>query len=86
MVTDYLPAWCLAYEDRFREVNVSKARVSHRSEMAGPFNRGDTITDKHFYFIFIRSFVIELPHDKTCLRGFFDQARHKPACAATEAS
>ena len=25
-------------------------------------------------------------HEKTCLRGFSDQARHKPACSATEAS
>ena len=25
--------------------------VSHKSEMAGPFNRGDTIINKHFTFI-----------------------------------
>ena len=24
--------------------------MSHKSEMAGPFNRGDTITNKHFTF------------------------------------
>ena len=41
---------CLAYKDMIREVNVSKARVSHKSEVAGPFNRDDTIIDKHLTF------------------------------------
>ena len=27
-----------------------QAEVSHKSEMAGPFNRGDTIINKHFTF------------------------------------
>ena len=26
--------------------------VSHKSDMAGPFNRGDTITNKHFTLLF----------------------------------
>ena len=25
-----------------------QVRVSHKSEMAGPFNRGDTIINKHY--------------------------------------
>ena len=28
-----------------------QVEVSHKSEMAGPFNRGDTIINKHFSFI-----------------------------------
>ena len=36
--------------DRIREVNMSKPRVSHKSEMAGPFNRGDSVINKHFTF------------------------------------
>ena len=28
-----------------------QVEVSHKSEMAGPFNRGDTIINKHFTFI-----------------------------------
>ena len=27
-----------------------QVEVSHKSEMAGPFNRGDTIINKHFYY------------------------------------
>ena len=27
-----------------------QVKVSHMSEMAGPFNRGDTIINKHFTF------------------------------------
>ena len=27
-----------------------QVEVSHKSEMAGPFNRGDTIINKHFTF------------------------------------
>ena len=30
-----------------------QVKVSHKSEMAGPFNRGDTIINKHFTFIAI---------------------------------
>ena len=29
-----------------------QVEVSHKSEMAGPFNRGDTIINKHFTFTF----------------------------------
>ena len=29
-----------------------QVEVSHKSEMAGPFNRGDTIINKHFTFYF----------------------------------
>ena len=29
-----------------------QVEVSHKSEMAGPFNRGDTIINKHFTFIY----------------------------------
>ena len=51
MITDCLPARCLAYKGRLQEVNVSKAKVSHKSEIAGPFNRGDTIINTlHFTF------------------------------------
>ena len=53
MVTDSIPARCLAYKDRIWEVNVSKVRVSHKSEMAGLFYRGDTIINKHFIFVSI---------------------------------
>ena len=28
-----------------------QVKVSHKSEMAGPFNRGDTIINKHIYSI-----------------------------------
>ena len=28
--------------------------MSHKSEMAGPLNRGDTIINKHFTFTFIK--------------------------------
>ena len=28
-----------------------QVEVSHKSEMAGPFNRGDTIINKHFYIL-----------------------------------
>ena len=36
LVNGYLPAWSgLAYKDRIQEVNMSKATVSHKSEMAG---------------------------------------------------
>ena len=38
MVTDYLPAWCLAYKDRIWELKVLKTEVSYKSEMAGLFN------------------------------------------------
>ena len=33
--------------------------VSHKSEMAGPFNRGDTIINKHFtyYFTFVLNYL-----------------------------
>ena len=31
--------------------------MSHKSEMAGPFNRGDTIINKHF------TFTLTLPAD-----------------------
>ena len=34
----------------------------------------------------IHALIIEPHHVKTCLRGFFDQVRYKPACSATEAS
>ena len=27
--------------------------MSHKSEMAGPFNRGDTIINKHFTLLYI---------------------------------
>ena len=30
-----------------------QVEVSHKSEMAGPLNRGDTIINKHFTFTFI---------------------------------
>ena len=30
-----------------------QVEVSHKSEMAGPFNRGDTIINKHFTLLFI---------------------------------
>ena len=50
MVTDCLPAWCLGYKGSIQEVNVSKAKVSHKSEVAGPFSRGDTIINKHLTF------------------------------------
>ena len=26
--------------------------MSHKLEMAGPFNRGDTIINKYFYFLY----------------------------------
>ena len=36
-------------KDGIWEVNVT-VEVAHKSEMAGPFNRGDTIINKHFTF------------------------------------
>ena len=30
-----------------------QVKVSHKSEMAGPFNRGDTIINKHFTLLFL---------------------------------
>ena len=30
-----------------------QVKVSHKSERAGPFNRGDTIINKHFTFYFL---------------------------------
>ena len=30
-----------------------QVEVSHKSEMAGPFNRGDTIINKHFTLLFV---------------------------------
>ena len=32
-----------------------QVEVSHKSEMAGPFNRGDTIINKHFTFMMLSS-------------------------------
>ena len=32
-----------------------QVEVSHKSEMAGPSNRGDTIINKHFTFYFYLS-------------------------------
>ena len=32
--------------------------MSHKSEMAGPFNRGDTIINKHFTFTFIDVYAL----------------------------
>ena len=46
-----------AYNDRIREVNVSKAKLFQKSEMIGPFNRGDTIRNKHFFFTFLPALV-----------------------------
>ena len=34
--------------DRIREVNMFKTEVSHKSNEASPFSRGDTIMNKHF--------------------------------------
>ena len=31
--------------------------MSHKSEMAGPFNRGDTIINKHFLLYFPLNFL-----------------------------
>ena len=39
----------LGYKDRIWEVNVSKAKVSHKSEMAGPFYMGDN--NQTLYFL-----------------------------------
>ena len=50
MVTDCLPARCLAYKDMIREVNVSKVKVSLKLEMACPFNRGYTMINRHVTF------------------------------------
>ena len=30
-----------------------QVEVSHKSEMAGPFNRGDTIINKHFTLLLL---------------------------------
>ena len=30
-----------------------QVEVSHKSEMAGPFNRGDTIINKHFTLLYL---------------------------------
>jgi hypothetical protein len=37
----------------------SKKKVSHKSEMAGPLNRGDTIINKHFTFYFYTIHVVD---------------------------
>ena len=37
---------------RGREVYVYREKVSHKAEMLGPLNRGDTIINKHFTFTF----------------------------------
>ena len=39
-----------------------QVKVSHKSEMAGPFNRGDTIINKHFtfYFYFCRKLFVKV--------------------------
>ena len=34
-----------------------QVEVSHKSEMAGPFNRGDTIINKHFIICFNHIFI-----------------------------
>ena len=40
-------------KDGIREVNVtSDVDVSHKLAMAGPFNRGDTIINKHFTLLY----------------------------------
>ena len=31
-----------------------QVEVSHKSEMAGPFNRGDTIINKHFTLLLLK--------------------------------
>ena len=44
-----------------------QVEVSHNTEMAGPFNRGDTIISKHFtffYFLHIFTFVTVLNNFK----------------------
>ena len=39
-----------------------QVKVSHKSEMAGPFNRGDTIINKHFtfYIYFCRKLFVKV--------------------------
>ena len=39
--------------------------MSHKSGMAGPFNRGDTIINKHFTFILLFSAMLSLDHELT---------------------
>ena len=43
-----------------------QVEVSHKSEMAGPFNRGDTIINKHFTFtlLFISEKLEILGHSR----------------------
>ena len=43
-----------------------QAEVSHKSEMAGPFNRGDTIINKHFTFF---TFYNVCYHGNSCAYG-----------------
>ena len=33
-----------------------QVKVSHKSEMAGPFNRGDNIVNKHFTLLYKAAF------------------------------
>ena len=40
--------------------------MSHKSEMAGPFNRGDTIINKHFTFI-----------NESCYKGIILQRNYR---------
>jgi hypothetical protein len=44
----FLSAW---HSGSSWEVHGMQANVSHKSEMAGPFSRGDTIINKTFNFI-----------------------------------
>ena len=37
-----------------------QVEVSHKSEMAGPFNRGDTIINKHFTLLFYTTLTLNL--------------------------
>ena len=45
-----------------------QVEVSHKSEMAGPFNRGDTIINKHFTLLYsLSSIKIYLSAQFQCL-------------------
>ena len=49
-----------------------QVEVSQKSEMAGPFNRGDTIINKHFTFIGIVSYYQNLAKSNSVISDRLD--------------
>jgi hypothetical protein len=67
VVTDFYPPGMVIRVGRYM---VCKQKVSHKSEMAGPFSRGDTIINKTFYmnlhFSNSSKTIVFLSHSDEC--------------------